>query len=144
MNNNCIAIGRLTKDIELKYTNSNKAVIELPLALNNGKTADGQEDTTFITITIFGANAENCAKYCKKGDLIGVNFMIKNHNWTDKENKKHYDYNFLGNRITFLSSKKEAQEGQAVVQEPQQESAYSNFQSENQEVLEDLDDSLPF
>lgn len=111
MNNNCTAIGRLTKDIELRYTSNNKAVCDLSMAINNGKTLNGEDDTTFLNITVFGKNAENCAEFCKKGDLVGASYMVKNHNWEDKNGNKRYDYNFIANRITFLSTKKD---GQAV------------------------------
>lgn len=98
--NNYMCVGRITKDIELKYTTSNKAVIRVMLAVNNGK-----DDTTFLPITVFGNMAETTHKYCKKGDLIGVYATIKNQNWEDKNGNKHYDYSFIANKISFLSSK---------------------------------------
>ena len=98
MNNNLILIGRITKDIELKYTPSNKAVVEISLAVNNGK-----DDTTFIRLTAFDKLAEILSKYSKKGDLIGTQSIIKNHNWEDKNGNKHYDYSFIINKISFLA-----------------------------------------
>ena len=100
MNNTTILVGRITKDIELKYTTSNKAVIRVMLAVNNGK-----DDTTFLPITVFGNMAETVYKYCKKGDLIGVYATIKNQNWEDSKGNKHYDYSFIANKISFLSNK---------------------------------------
>ena len=100
MNNTTILVGRITKDIELKYTTNNNAVIKIMLAINNGK--DG---VTFLPITVFGAMAETTYKYCKKGDLIGVHATIKNQNWEDSKGNKHYDYSFIANKISFLSSK---------------------------------------
>lgn len=93
-----ILVGRITKDIELRYTPSNKAVAEISLAVNNGK-----DDTTFIRLTAFDKLAELVSKYCKKGDLIGTQSIIKNHNWEDKEGIKHYEYSFIINKISFLS-----------------------------------------
>lgn len=98
MNNNLILIGRITKDIELRYTPSNKAIAEISLAVNNGK-----DDTTFIRLTAFDKLAELVSKYCKKGDLIGTQSIIKNHNWEDKEGIKHYEYSFIINKISFLT-----------------------------------------
>lgn len=100
MNNLFILIGRITKDLELRYTKEGKAVVDLNLAINNSK-----DDTTFITVTVFGRIAESTNEYCKKGDLIGVSGMIKNHNWEDKNGNKHYDYTFLANKVTFLQTK---------------------------------------
>ena len=98
MNNNLILIGRITKDIELRYTPSNKAVAEISLAVNNSK-----DDTTFIRLTAFDKLAELVSNYCKKGDLIGTQSIIKNHNWEDKNGNKHYDYSFIINKISFLA-----------------------------------------
>lgn len=98
MNNNLILIGKITKDIELRYTPSNKAVVQISLAVNNGK-----DDTTFIRLTAFDKLAELVSKYCKKGDLIGTQSIIKNHNWEDKNGNKHYDYSFIINKISFLA-----------------------------------------
>ena len=101
MNNTLICIGRITKDLELRYTTNNKAVVNIPLAINNGK-----DDTTFIDIVVYGNVAEMTSKYCKKGDLIGAQATIKNNNWTDNNGNKHYDYKFMGYKVTFLSTKK--------------------------------------
>lgn len=97
MNNTLIVIGRILKDIDLKYA-SNKAVVEISLAVNNSK-----DDTTFIRLTAFDKLAELVSKYCKKGDLIGTQSIIKNHNWEDKNGNKHYDYSFIINKISFLA-----------------------------------------
>ena len=100
MNNNFIFIGRLTKSPELRYTRENKAVTQIDLAIQNGK-----DDVTFLPITLFGNIAENVCKYCEKGDQVGFQGMVKNHNWEDTKGNKHYDYTFLANRMSFLQNK---------------------------------------
>ena len=102
MNNILCLIGRITRDLELRYTTNNKAVVNIPLAINNGK-----DDTTFIDVVVYGNIAEITHKYCKKGDLIGVQAKVVNNKWTDKVGKNHYDYNFIASKVTFLSTKKE-------------------------------------
>lgn len=98
MINNFTIIGRLTRDPETRYTKGNKAVTLINIAVNNGK-----DDTTFIRLTAFDKLAELVSKYCKKGDLIGTQSIIKNHNWEDKNGNKHYDYSFIINKISFLA-----------------------------------------
>ena len=114
--NNYICVARITKDIELRYTPSNKAIVEISLAVNNGK-----DDTTFIRLTAFDKLAELVSNYCKKGDLIGTQSIIKNHNWEDKNGNKHYEYSFIINKISFLAkaNKEEAkkQDNTSVFQE---------------------------
>lgn len=101
--NNFIITGRLTKETDVRYTKENKAVTTINVAVNNSK-----DDTTFLPITLFGKTAETVGKYCKKGDLIAISGMIRNNNWEDKDGNKHYDYQFIGNRIQFLTTNKEA------------------------------------
>lgn len=97
--NNFVCAGRLTKDPEIRYTKDNKAVCNINIAINDG------DNTTFLPITIFGKPAEATNRYCKKGDMIGISEIIKNNNWKDKEDKTHFDYVFVANNTTFLSSK---------------------------------------
>lgn len=118
MSNNLILIGRITKDIELRYTPSNKAVVEISLAVNNGK-----DDTTFVRLTAFDKLAELLSKYSKKGDLIGTQSIIKNHNWQDKEGNKHYEYSFIVNKISFLAKGNKQEE----VKKQDNTDAFSEF-----------------
>lgn len=123
MNNTLICIGRITKDLELRYTTNNKAVVNVPIAINNGK-----DDTTFIDVVLYGNIAEMTHKYCKKGDLIGVQAKVVNNKWTDRDGKNHYDYNFIANKITFLSTKKEN------VEEPKKEENTNVFETFGEEI----------
>ena len=115
--NNYICVARITKDIELRYTPSNKAVAEISLAVNNGK-----DDTTFIRLTAFDKLAELVSNYCKKGDLIGTQSIIKNHNWEDKNGNKHYEYSFIINKISFL-----AKANKEVVKKQDNTSVFQEF-----------------
>lgn len=129
MNNNFIFIGRLTKSPELRYTRENKAVTQIDLAIQNGK-----DDVTFLPITLFGNIAENVCKYCEKGDQVGFQGMVKNHNWEDTKGNKHYDYTFLANRMSFLQTKTNNQ------QEPKQ--AENVKKSTDEQIYADFGDSI--
>ena len=117
MNNNFFFIGRLTKNPELKYTSSNKAVAQVDLAIANTK-----DDTTFVPITLFEKMAENVCKYCEKGDLIGFQGSVKN------------DYTFMANRMSFLQTKTNNQ------QEPKQ--AENVKKSTDEQIYADFGDSI--
>lgn len=131
--NNTILVGRITKNLELRYTPSNKAVVEVPLAINNSK-----DDTTFIKVTVFGNIAETVNKYCKNGDMIGVQAMVKNHNWTDKNGNNHYDYSFIANKITFLQTKTKNE----VEKQEEKKDKYNNAFEEFGEQIEINDNFL--
>lgn len=126
MNNNFIFIGRLTKSPELRYTSSNKAVTQIDLAIANTK-----DDTTFVPITLFEKMAENVCKYCEKGDLIGFQGSVKNHNWEDNKGNKHYDYTFMANKMNFLQSKSNSQteqkKSEMVEKKATDEQIYADF-----------------
>ena len=129
MNNNFFFIGRLTRNPELKYTSSNRAVAQVDLAIANTK-----DDTTFVPITLFEKMAENVHKYCEKGDLIGFQGCVKNHNWEDSKGVKHYDYTFMANRMSFLQTKTNNQ------QEPKQ--AENVKKSTDEQIYADFGDSI--
>ena len=124
--NNYICVGRITKDIELRYTPNNKAVATIYLAVQNSK-----DDTTFLPITVFGNIAETTSKYCKKGDLIGIRGIIKNHNWQDNQGNKRYDYSFIAERVSFLSSKaKEIKQTSQTVEKKEETNIFEQFGKE--------------
>ena len=94
--------GRIYKDLTLRTTANGKQVLDIPLAITNSK-----DDSTFLNITTFNKTAENIQKYCKKGDTLGIEGLIKNYNWEDKNKVKHYDYSFIATRVEFLNIKKQ-------------------------------------
>lgn len=100
--NNFNITGRIYKDLTLRATINGKQVLDVPLVITNSK-----DDSTFLNITTFNKVAENINKYCKKGDTLGIEGIIKNKNWEDKNGNKHYDYSFLANRVEFLNIKKQ-------------------------------------
>lgn len=107
-------VGRITKDIELKYTQSNKAVCEFSLAVNRV----GQEQADFITCQVWNGQAENLSKYQGKGSLIGVVGSLRVDQFQDKDGNNRYKTYVLVSNIEYLGAKKEenAQNNQNIVQ----------------------------
>lgn len=86
-----VIMGRLTRDLELRYSASGTAVANTSLAINSSFTPKGgerREETTFVECTLFGKTAENTAKFCKKGSPIHVSGRLKTESWTDKTTGK--------------------------------------------------------
>ena len=78
MINNVVLVGRMTKDADLRYTKSNKAVSSFTLAVNRRfKSENGEREADFINCILWGQQAENLANWCKKGVLIGVTGRIQ-------------------------------------------------------------------
>lgn len=106
--NDVTIIGNLTRDIEVRYTQTNKAVGQFTIAVNNGKNKDGKElASDFINCVIWEAQAENMKKYTKKGSKVAVKGSIKNDNYEDEEGNKKYRTYVLCSRVIFLDKKSE-------------------------------------
>ena len=91
MINNCVLVGRLTRDPELKYTTSNIAVATFSLAVNrNFKDANGERETDFINCVIWRQQAENLANWAKKGALIGITGRIQTRSYENQQGQRVY------------------------------------------------------
>ena len=128
--NKGVIVGRLVRNPELRYTSSNKAITKITIACNNSK-----DDTTFLDITIFGKIAETTNEYCQKGDILGIEYIVKNYNWEDEEGKRHFTYNFIANRVEFISK---ASKSTNKVEIPQEQAKNSL----NKDVFDEFGDSV--
>lgn len=138
MINRVLLVGRLTRDIEIRFTNNEKAVGNFTLAINRRfKNQNGEYETDFIDCVIFGKQAETMAQYTKKGDLIGVEGSIQKRTYEDKEKNKHYITEIMVEKITFLQTNKKSEVKQ---QETQQSDPYKDFG----EIVENENLELPF
>lgn len=132
--NKGIIVGRLVRNPELVQINNGKSIVKITLATDNSK-----DDTTFLSITIFNKMAEVVNKYCRKGDVLGIEYVVKNHNWQDKSGIKHYDYQFIANRVSFIA--KSNNKTTSETQKTQQDNT-DVFAEFGKIVVEDND--LPF
>ena len=109
MLNQSILVGRIVKDPEIRETENGNKVTNITLAVQRPyKNIDGEYDTDFISCVLWKGVAESTAEYCKKGDLIGVRGRIQTRiNETDEV--RHNLMEVVAERVTFLSSKKEAE-----------------------------------
>lgn len=97
--NNVNLIGRLTADIELRYTQSQKAVAQFTIAV------DGYNDkTNFIRCVAWEKLAENLSNYCHKGSPIAVTGRLESGSY-EKNGVKHYTQDVTCERIEFLERK---------------------------------------
>lgn len=103
--NKTILIGRLTKDLELRYTSNNKPVVEFNLAVNRPVIKDGEKQADFINCTVYGTQAENLKKYQSKGSLIAVIGELRVDQWQDEEGKNKYKNYVLVSNIEYLGNK---------------------------------------
>lgn len=98
--NNINLIGRLTKQPELRTTESQKNVCDFTIAVNR----IGTDKADFINCVVWNAQAENLCKYQTKGSLIGVNGALRIDTY-EVEGQNRYKTYVLANNIEYLSSK---------------------------------------
>jgi single-strand DNA-binding protein len=100
--NKVVIIGRLTKAPELKFTPGNgTAVCNITVAVDRKINKDGQKETDFLPVVVFGKSAENVANYMDKGRLIGVAGRIQTGSY-EKDGVKHYSTNIVAEEVQFL------------------------------------------
>ena len=104
--NKAILIGRLTRDPELRTTPSGRNVCSFSVAVNRTySNANGEREADFINCVVWDKQAENLAKYQKKGNQIAVEGRIQTRNYDDKDGKKVYVTEILASNISFLDAK---------------------------------------
>lgn len=108
---NCVnLIGRLTKDPDIKYTQTNNtAIANFTLAVNRRFTKEGQPTADFINIVAWGKTGEFCSKYFKKGMQVAIQGRIQTRNWEDDQGQKHYATEVIAEQCFFADSKRESQ-----------------------------------
>jgi len=100
-------IGRTTRDIEIAYTPSGKAVAKFSIAIGKSYVKDGEkvEEVSFIEIQCWGNVAENTAKYVKKGHKVGVVGSLKMDRWEQPDGTKRSKIYVVAQQVEFLETK---------------------------------------
>jgi single-strand DNA-binding protein len=108
-------MGNLTRDPEMKYTPSGKAVCSLSIANNRIYTKNGEKVTevSYFDVEVWGVVAENCSKYLLKGQGIIVEGRLRQDRW-EKDGKTQSRVRITANNIHFLPKKQGGGEREAV------------------------------
>mgnify|MGYP000971723629 CR=1 FL=1 len=117
--NRAILIGRLTKDPELRYTQSGIAVASLTLAVDRPfKNQQGDKETDFIPVVVWRKAAENCAQYLSKGSMAGVEGRMQVRSYEAQDGSKRYVTEVVADNVQFLSTNKSQGQGQGQAEAP--------------------------
>ena len=136
--NKAIIIGRNTKDIELRQTNSGSSAVEFSIAVKRTfKNANGDYESDFFNCVAFSKLAETISRYVKKGDMIGVEGRLQTRNYTNREGNKVYVTEIIVENIEFLQAKKQDEQSAPTVTDP-----FSNSNEKWEEI--NPDEGLPF
>ena len=131
MLNHITLMGRLTRDPELRHTNSNVPVATFSMAVDRDrKNQNGEKETDFVDIVVWRNTAEFVSKYFAKGSMAVVSGRLQMRPWTDKDGNKRVSAEVVAENVYFGESKK----SEGFVQQ----------QTENFAVITDDDSDLPF
>ncbi len=147
--NKVILMGRLTRDPEVRYTQSAEptAVANYSLAVNKRFRREGEPDADFINCVAFGKTADFAQKYFKKGQQVSVVGRIQTRSWDDPQSgQKRYATDVVVEEQFFADTKRDSYD--SVPNSPMGESAPSyasnNAPADFSSISEETDDDLPF
>lgn len=144
MINNTVLVGRLTKDVDLRYTPSNVAVATFTLAVNRTfKNENGDREADFINCVMWRQQAENLASWAKKGALIGVTGRIQTRSYDNQQGQRVYVTEVVAEQFQLLESRNSQSQSQGQQKQAQQETPDFS-RSANANPLDISDDDLPF
>ena len=142
-------IGNLTKDFDLKYSQSGTAFANGSVAVQRRfKNQKGEYETDFINLKSFGKTAENLANYFSKGSKIGISGSLQTGSYENKEGQRVYTTDVVIEQFTFVESRGANTGGQV---QRTNNNTRANQSSANQtrdpfagSSIDDIDDMLPF
>lgn len=132
--NKVMLIGRLTKDPELRYTQSGSTVASFTLAVNRRFSKENEAD--FINCTAWQKSAEFVANYFRKGQSMALEGRLQVRSYDDKDGNRKYVAEVVADQVEFVGSKGESTKADA----PANNNAYP---IEGEEIVFD-DNDLPF
>lgn len=138
--NSFVGYGRLTKDVELRYSQSGVAVGRFTLAVNRAY-QKGDVKADFLNMVAFGKTAENIEKFFRQGSRIVVHCHVQNENYINKDGKKAYQTNFIVDSFSFVDTRAEG--GITENQNLQQVSPPVSADTDFMQIPDDMD-GLPF
>lgn len=138
--NKVFLIGRLTKDAEVRVTQTGKKVASFSIAVNDGKNSQGQELVQYFNLSAWEKTAEIIELYVKKGTKVAVFGRLQNRSWDKADGTKGYATDILVSELEILSSKAEGEAYTAQNPTTNETTKPASSKSENKKAK---DDELP-
>lgn len=136
--NRIILLGRLTKEPEVRYTNTGKVVASFTLAVDRPFAGqDGQREADFIPVVIWGKSAETIGNYVQKGHRLLVEGRLQIRSYDGKDGQKHWITEVIADRFEFIE-----RAGDSAAKPQAKPKAQNGFESMG-EVCPDLE-GIPF
>lgn len=142
--NKVILIGRLTRDPELRYTSTGKAVCDFTLAVDRPFSGmSGEKEADFINIVVWNKPAENVAKYMAKGRQCAVEGRLQIRSYDGNDGQRKYRTEVIANSVEFIGSNNTSSQPKANF-ERFSEGVQGDFNDSPGEEVFFADEDLPF
>ena len=140
--NKVILMGRLTRDPEVRYTQTNNTLVaSFSIAVNRRFVRQGEErQADFINIVAWSKLGEFCSKYFKKGQQVGIIGRLQVRNWEDEQGQRHYVTEVVAEEAYFADSRRDGTADTTSFENTFGE----NVASSSPEFEVTSDDDLPF
>ena len=143
MINRVCLIGRMTKDPELRRTNTGSSVTSFTLAVNRSfQSADGQE-ADFIPCVIWNKGAENVERYCSKGSLVGIEGSLRSRSYDNSHGQKVFVVEVVCDSVQFLDTRSQDSNRQ-VQQSTQPQNNFNDafYDMNGMDIKKEFDNSI--
>ena len=139
--NKVILMGRLTRDPEVRYTQTNNTLVaSFSIAVNRRFVRQGEErQADFINIVAWSKLGEFCSKYFKKGQQVGIIGRLQVRNWEDEQGQKHYVTEVVAEEAYFADSNRDGADNSNF-----ENTFGNNVANSSPEFEVTSDDDLPF
>ena len=132
--NKVVLMGRLTRDPEVRYTQTNNTMVaSFSLAVNRRFARQGEErQADCINVVAWSKTGEFCSKYFKKGQQVGVIGRIQTRTWDDDQGQKHYVTEVVAEEVEFIGTKGTQESTETSVSEEENK---TNLLAVNEDTL---------
>ena len=145
MLNSVALTGRLTKDVDLRYTQSGTAVGSFTIAVDRQfRSANGERETDFINCAIWRKSAENFANFTHKGSLVGIEGHIQTRTYDNAQGQKVFVTEVIVENFALLEPRQTSQDSQQRSANNPAAASQGNSFANNGQPVDIGDDDLPF
>jgi len=153
MFNKVVLLGNLTRDVEIRYSQTNSAIAKTAIATSRKFTANGEkkEEVCFVDLTFFGRSGEIAHQYLRKGSKVMIEGRLSFEQWSDQAGQKHSKHSVIVETMQMVDSKINVESGEksndiALQNYPDQNKIYSKITLKDFSPLDDaiIEADIPF
>jgi single-strand DNA-binding protein len=146
--NTVVLVGNLTRDPELKALPSGTSVCSLRVAVNDRvkdpTTGEWTDKPNYISVDVFGGQAENCAQYLARGRQVAIEGRLRWREWETQDGQKREAVSVAANNVQFIGPREPAAGGGAFAGPPQGGATFTKEGLEPSGKDFQEDDDIPF